>query len=64
MKQGKKKHDRDETSVESPGGDIVGSDNRNNPKGIDGIKALMVIAGGIATLVLGWLILHNILHII
>jgi hypothetical protein len=64
MKPGKKKSERDETSTESPGSVIVGPDNRDNPNGIDGIRALQMLAGGIATLALGWLILHNILHII
>jgi hypothetical protein len=64
MKQGKKKPEREEKITESQGSDIVGPENRNNPNGIDGIRALQVIAGGIAVLVLVWFVLHNILHII
>jgi len=64
MKQGRKKTDREEKSTESPGWDSAGPENRNNANGIDGIRALQMIAGGIAALVLGWLVLHNILHII
>ena len=64
MKQGRKKADREEKSTESPGWDSAGPENRNNANGIDGIRALQMIAGGIAALVLGWLVLHNILHII
>lgn len=64
MKQGKKKPDREEKSTESAGSDIVGPENRNNPNGIDGIRALQVIAVGIAILVLVWFVLRNILHII
>ena len=64
MKQGKKKPEREEKSTESLGSDMVGPENRNNPTGIDGIRALQVIAGGIAILVMVWFVLHNILHII
>ena len=64
MKQGRKKPDREEKSTESPGWDSTGPENRNNANGIDGIRALQMIAGGIAALVLGWLVLHNILHLI
>jgi len=64
MKQGKKKSERQETGMESPGSDTVFSDNRDNPDGIDGIRALQMIAGGIAILVMVWFILRNILHLI
>lgn len=36
----------------------------SNPNGIDGLKALMILGGGIATVLLFWLVLRNILHII
>jgi len=65
MKPGRKKTGRDETSVENPDSDtIAGSDNRNNPDGIDAIRTLQVIAAGIAILALVWFVLHNFLHII
>lgn len=68
MKPGRKKPERkpehDETSMESPGSDTVGSDNRNNPDGIDGIRALMILGGGIGILLLVWFILTYILHVI
>jgi hypothetical protein len=80
MKPGKKKTEKDETGSRKPeleeagskktGGDDSGSFRVNsemiggNPNGIDGIRALQVIAVGIAVLVvIGW-VLHNILHII
>lgn len=64
MKQGKKKSGRDETSAVGPGSDVVGPENRNNPEGIDGIRLLQMLAGGLAVVLLVWLLLHNILHII
>ena len=80
MKQGKKKTEKDEAGSRKPepegagskkaGGDDSGSFSvtsdmiGGNPNGIDGIRALQIIAGGIAVLVLVWLVLHNILHII
>jgi len=64
MKQGRKKPERAETGVESAGSDTVVYDNRNNPYGIDGIRALQIIAMGIAILVLVWFVLHNTLHVI
>jgi hypothetical protein len=64
MKQGKKKSERQEAGTESQGSDTIVPDNRDNPDGIDGIRALQMITGGIAILVLVWLILRNILHII
>jgi len=80
MKQGRKKTDRDEAGSRKPepaeagskksGGDDSGTFKvtsemiGGNPNGIDGIRALQMIAGGIAVLVLVWLVLHNILHII
>lgn len=80
MKQGRKKIDRDDAGSRKPelaepvskkaGGDDSGTFKvtseiiGGNPNGIDGIRALQMIAGGIAALVLGWLVLHNILHII
>lgn len=65
MKSGKKKPGRDETGVENPDGEVVvGHDTRDNPHGIDAIRALQIIAGGIVILILIWFILRNILHII
>jgi hypothetical protein len=80
MKQGRKKTDKDEAGVRKPepaeagskkaGGDDSGTFKVDsdmiggNPNGIDGIRALQIIAGGIAVLVLVWFVLHNILHII
>jgi len=70
MKPGKKKTEKDVAGSKNVGGDDSGTFKVDsdmiggNPNGIDGIKALMIIAGGIAALVSGWLILHNILHLI
>jgi hypothetical protein len=65
MKPGNKKTKRDETHAESPDSEnIIGNDNRNNPDGIDAIRALQMIAAGIAILALVWFVLHNFLHII
>jgi hypothetical protein len=64
MKQGRKKSGHDEPSAESPGIDIVDRDNRDNPNGIDAIRVLQIIAGGIAALALVWFVLHNTLHLI
>ena len=80
MKPGRKKIEKDEAGSRKPepegdgskktGGGDSGSFSMTsdmiggNPNGIDGIRALMIIAGGIAVLVLGWLVLHNILLII
>lgn len=80
MKQGKKKIEKDEAGSRKPepegagskkaGGDDSGSFRMTsdmiggNPNGIDGIKALQMIAGGIAIVLLIWLVLHNLLHLI
>ncbi len=80
MKQGRKKSGKEEAVSRRPepaeaGSKKTGSDDSGtftvdremiggNPNGIDGIRALQVIAGGIAILVLVWLVLHNFLHII
>lgn len=47
--------------MESPGSDTVGPDNRSNHGGIDGIRALMILGGGIGILLLVWFILTNVL---
>ena len=80
MKPGKKKIEKDEAGSrrpepEDPGSKKAGGDDSGsfrvtpemiggNPNGIDGIRALQMIAGGIAAVLLIWLVLHNILHII
>lgn len=80
MKPGKKKTDKDEAGSRRPepeeagskkaGGDDSGSFKVNsemiggNSNGIDGLRALQVIAGGMALVMLIWLVLHNILHVI
>ena len=80
MKQGRKKIDKDGAGSRKPepeeagskkaGGDDSGSFRVSpemiggNPNGIDALRALQVIAGGIATIMLIWLVLHNILHMI
>lgn len=80
MKRGSKKNEKDKAGSRKPepaeagskkaGGDDSGTFNVDsemiggNPNGIDGIRALQMIAGGIAVLLLVWMILHNILHII
>jgi hypothetical protein len=80
MKQGRKKTEKDGAASRKPEPEEAGSkkaggdDSGNfrvdsnmiggNPNGIDGIRALQLIAGGIGLLLLIWLVLHNILHII
>jgi hypothetical protein len=80
MKQGSKKIEKDRAGSRKPepveagskkaGGDDSGTFKVNsemiggNPNGIDAIRALQIITGGIAVLVLVWFVLHNILHII
>lgn len=80
MKQGRKKIEKDPAGSRKPepaepvskkaGDDESGTfkvDSEmigGNPNGIDGIRALQIIAVGIAILVLVWYLLRNILHII
>jgi hypothetical protein len=80
MKQGRKKAEKDEAGSRKPepegagskkaGGDDSGSFRMTsdmiggNPNGIDGIRVLMILGGGIGALLLGWFVLHNILHVI
>ena len=80
MKPGKKKTEKDVAGSRKPepedagsknaGGDDSGSFKADsemiggNPNGIDGLLALQIIAGGLAIVMLIWLVLHNILHII
>ncbi|HSA38983.1 MAG TPA: hypothetical protein P5013_08880 [Methanoregula sp.] len=78
MKQGRKNPEKEETVSRKPepaegGSKKAGSDDAGsfkvtsdliggNLNGIDGIRALQMIAVGIAILVLVWFVLHNILH--
>ena len=80
MKPGKKKTEKNDAGSRKPepeeagskkaGGDDSGSFRVNpemiggNPNGIDGLRALQIIAGGIAIVMLIWMVLHNLLHII
>lgn len=70
MKRGSKKTDKDETGSKKAAGDDSGSFRvtsdmiGGNPDGIDAIRVLQLIAGGIAALVLIWFILQNMLHVI
>jgi len=80
MRPGKKKIEKDEAGSRRPepeeagrkkaGGDDSGSFRvtpemiGGNPNGIDGVRALQMIAVGIIILELGWLILRNTLHVI
>jgi|WetSurMetagenome_2_1015567.scaffolds.fasta_scaffold316939_1 hypothetical protein len=80
MKRGSKKNEKDDVGSRKPepeeagskktGGDDSGTFRQTsemiggNPDGIDAIRALQMIAGGIIALALTWMILHNILHII
>ena len=80
MKQGRKKIEKDEAGSRKPEQEDTGSKKTRsedsgtfkvtsemiggNPNGIDGIRALQMIAGGIAAVLLIWLVLHNILHVI
>ena len=80
MKPGRKKIEKEETGSTKPepeeagskkaGGDDSGTFKVDsdmiggNPNGIDAIRALQVIAGGIAILILVWYVLHSILHVI
>ena len=80
MKRGSKKTDKDVAGSRKPepedagskkaGGDDSGSIRVSpemiggNPDGIDALRVLQMIAGGIAVVLLIWLVLHNILHVI
>jgi hypothetical protein len=80
MKPDRKKPDKDETGSRKPEPEEAGSKKTGggdsgtfkvdsdmvggNPNGIDAIRALQVIAMGIAVLVLVWLVLHNVLNVI
>ena len=80
MKQGRKKTEKDGAASRKPEPEEAGSKNAGgddsgtfkpdsdmiggNPNGIDGIRALQLIAGGIGLLLFVWLLLHNILHVI
>jgi hypothetical protein len=80
MIQGRKKIEREETGSGKPepalaGSKKAGSDDSGtfkvdsemiggNPDGIDAIRALQMIAGGIIALLVIWVILHNILHVV
>jgi hypothetical protein len=80
MKKGRKKIEKDEAGRRKPESEEAGSKKAGdddsgtfrltsdmiggNPNGIDGLKPLMILGGGIATVILFWLVLCNILHII
>jgi len=70
MKRGSKKTEKHEAGSTKAEGDDSGSFRMTsdmigaNPDGIDAIRVLQLIAGGIAALVLIWFILHNVLQIL
>lgn len=80
MKPGRKKTEKDEAGSrkpepEAPGSRRTGADEPGpfnvdsnmiggNPEGIDGVRALQLIAGGIIALLLIWVVLRYVLHII
>jgi hypothetical protein len=80
MKKGRKKIEREEAGSGKPepaldGSKKAGSDDSGtfrvtsdmiggNPDGIDGIRALQMIAGGIIALIVVWFVFHNILQLI
>ncbi|OPY32854.1 MAG: hypothetical protein A4E34_02231 [Methanoregula sp. PtaU1.Bin006] len=41
-------------------GDMIGA----NPNGMDAVRLLQIVAGGIAAVVLGWFVLDRILNVI
>jgi hypothetical protein len=57
---GSEKGKGDDTGTFKITGDMIGA----NPEGIDAIRLLQMVAGGIAAVVLGWVVLHNILRVI
>ena len=70
MKRGAGNREPEEAGSTKAGGDDSGTFKVDcemiggNPNGIDGIRALQMIAGGIIALLVIWMILHNILHVI
>jgi hypothetical protein len=70
MKRGSKRQESEETDSKKPESEDPGIENPRSEKtipdsdGIDGIRALQILAGGMAILALAWYVLHNILHAI
>jgi len=64
MKHGRKKAGHDEPEEQISGGRGAGGDTSDTPGGIDAIRLLQLITGGVALITLAWLVLHMILNII
>lgn len=64
MNPGRKMTERDKIDSERQGSDVVWRGVRDNPDGIDAIRVLQLIGGGLAVIILIWYILHNFLRII
>lgn len=64
MKQGKKKAGRDEPEDQVPGGQGAGGETSDNRPGVDAIRVLQLVTGGVAFIILVWFVLHSILKVI
>jgi len=64
MKQGKKKAVHDEPEEQVPVGRDAGSETGDNRQGVDAIRLLQLVTGGVALIILVWFVLHSVLNII
>ncbi len=64
MKQGRKKAGHDEPEDQVTGGNVAGGENRDTPGGIDAIRLLQMVTGGVALIILIWFVLHSVLNMI
>ncbi|PKG33928.1 hypothetical protein [Methanoregula sp.] len=64
MTQGRKKAGRDEPEDPLHGGTVTGGETRDTHGGIDAIRLLQRVTGGVALLILAWFVLHSVLKVI
>ncbi|WP_148277585.1 hypothetical protein [Methanoregula formicica] len=64
MKHGRKKAGHDEPEDQVHGGHGAGGETSDTPGGIDAVRLLQLITGGVALIILAWLVLHTVLNII
>ena len=64
MKQGKKKTGHDEPEDRGPTGQGTGGETSDNRPGVDAIRVLQLVTGGVALIILIWFVLHSVLKVI
>lgn len=64
MKQGRKKAGREESEDQVHGGTVTGAETSDTSGGVDAIRILQLVTGGVALIILAWFVLHSVLKLI